>query len=101
MGARKRSIGYNIASGGSHGKCSEETKEKISAANKGRVQTEEEKKHNQELQLVEFGGWSLSEWVLIQGWFKTRYGPHALPSDVKKVHDSWPGNWPGIDKEKE
>lgn len=43
MGARKRSIGYNIASGGSHGKCSEETKEKISAANKGRVQTEEEK----------------------------------------------------------
>ena len=60
-----------------------------------------EKKHNQELQLVEFGGWSISEWVLIQGWFKTRYGPHALPSDVKKVHDSWPGNWPGIDKEKE
>jgi len=48
----------------------------------------------------EFGGWPLSEWLLIQGWFKTRYGPAALPSDVQKVHDSWPGPWPGINKEK-
>ncbi len=46
-------------------------------------------------------GRKLREWVLIQGWFKTRYGPHALPSDVKKVHDSWPGPWHEIDKEKE
>jgi hypothetical protein len=48
----------------------------------------------------EFGGWPLSEWLLLQGWFKTRYGPAALPSDVKKVHDSWPGPRPGIDTEK-
>jgi len=63
-----------------------------------------EEKHDYELQgdgLAEFGGWPLSEWLLLQGWFKTRYGPHALPTDVKKVHDSWPGPWPGIDKEKE
>jgi hypothetical protein len=45
-------------------------------------------------------GWPLSEWVLIQGWFTQRYGPHALPSDVKKVWETWPGLWPGIDAEK-
>jgi hypothetical protein len=51
--------------------------------------------------LTEFGGWPTSEWLLLQGWFKTRYGPHALPTDVQKVYDSWPGPWPGITKEKE
>ena len=45
-------------------------------------------------------GWPLSELVLLQSWFKNRYGPHALPTDVQKVHDSWPGPWQGITEEK-
>ena len=49
----------------------------------------------------EFGGWPRSEWLLLQGWFKSRYGPHALPTDVQKVWETRPGPWPGIDKEKE
>lgn len=36
-----RENGYNIKEGGSHGKHSEETKQKISIANRGRKQTEE------------------------------------------------------------
>ena len=62
------------------------------------TETEFRKTEKNEFELL---GWPLREWVLLQGWFKTRYGPQALPSDVKKVWETWPGLWPGIDKEKE
>jgi hypothetical protein len=57
--------------------------------------------HFPEKKEFEMSGWPLKEWLLLQGWFKTRYGPSALPTDVQKVHDTWPGPWPGITKEKE